>query len=145
MGISVNKWSDVKCSDVEWTEVIYVKWFCFELKWSEVKWITVTFLGTKVPCTLQEPFTEGTWLPCDYFICLYLVLLLFCFVMCGWVYVGVFWQLCGCFGDVDLYLLCCVLFVLCFLLFLLCIFILICFISTRVRTKVTEWKISCSK
>ena len=30
--LSVNKWSDVKCSDVEWTEVIYVKGFCFEVK-----------------------------------------------------------------------------------------------------------------
>jgi hypothetical protein len=24
-GLIVNKWSDVKCSDVEWTEVIYLK------------------------------------------------------------------------------------------------------------------------
>jgi hypothetical protein len=43
---------DVKCSDVEWTGVIYVKWFCFEVKWSEVsygevledKYIRVTVL-----------------------------------------------------------------------------------------------------
>jgi hypothetical protein len=48
---------------VEWTDVIYVKWFCFE-----VKWVTVKFLGTKVPCTLGWPYTEGTWLYCDYFI-----------------------------------------------------------------------------
>ena len=67
-GLSVNRWSDVKCSDVEWTDVIYVKWFCFEVKWSEVKWsevkwsevkwsevkwVTVKFLGIKVPCTLR--------------------------------------------------------------------------------------------
>jgi hypothetical protein len=37
----------VKCSDVEWTDVIYVKWFCFEVKWSEVssemKWSEVSY------------------------------------------------------------------------------------------------------
>jgi hypothetical protein len=31
--LSVNKWSDVKCGDVEWTDVIYVKWHCFEVRW----------------------------------------------------------------------------------------------------------------
>ena len=36
-GLCVNKWSDVKCSDVGWTDVIYVKWFYFEVKWSGVK------------------------------------------------------------------------------------------------------------
>jgi hypothetical protein len=49
--LSVSKWSDVKCSDVEWTDKIYVKWFCFE-----VKWVMVKFLWTKVPCTLQWLF-----------------------------------------------------------------------------------------
>jgi hypothetical protein len=36
--LSVNKWSDVKCSDVEWTGVIYVKLNLLvnEVKWSEV-------------------------------------------------------------------------------------------------------------
>jgi len=33
-----NKGGDVKCSDVEWTDVINVKWFCFEVKWNEVQW-----------------------------------------------------------------------------------------------------------
>jgi hypothetical protein len=37
----------------EWTTVIYVKW-------NEVKWVTLKFLGTKVPCTLGWPYTEGT-------------------------------------------------------------------------------------
>ena len=32
---------------------------------------------TKVPCTLGWPYTEGTWLYCDYFIRVYLVLWLF--------------------------------------------------------------------
>ena len=81
----------MKCSDVERTDMIYVKFFCFEVKWSEVKWVTVKFLGTKVPRTLGWPYTEGTWLYCDYFIwcvsCTVVVLTctvvtLYCFVMC---------------------------------------------------------------
>ena len=35
---------DVKCSDVEWTDVIYVKWFCFEVQWSEVKCSEVSYV-----------------------------------------------------------------------------------------------------
>jgi len=31
----------VNCSDVEWSDVIYVKWFCFEVQWSEVMWSVV--------------------------------------------------------------------------------------------------------
>jgi len=42
-GIRVNKWSDVNWSDL--CEVI--------LFWSEVKWVTVKFLGIKVPCTVH--------------------------------------------------------------------------------------------
>ena len=63
--------------------------------------ITVKFLGTEVPYTLGWPYTEGNWLYCDYFIwCISCtVVVLTCFVMCGWVYVGLFWQLCGCFGN----------------------------------------------
>ena len=51
------------------------------LFWSEVKLVTVKFLGTKVPCTLVW-HTEGTWLYCDYFIWAYLVLWLFELVLC---------------------------------------------------------------
>jgi hypothetical protein len=39
------------------------------------------------------------------------VVVLTCFLMCGWVYVGVFWQLYGCFGNMCT---CFLLFVLCF-------------------------------
>jgi len=59
---------DVKCSDVKWRDVIYIKWFYFGFQWSSVKWVTVNFLWTKVPCTLVWPYAEGTWLYCDYFI-----------------------------------------------------------------------------
>jgi hypothetical protein len=40
-GLNVNKWSDVKCNDVEWNDMIYVKWFCFEVKWVG-KWSEVS-------------------------------------------------------------------------------------------------------
>ena len=80
--------------NVKWTYVIYVKWFCFEVK----------FLWTKVPCTLGWPYTEGAWLYCNYFTCCVScnVVVLTCFVMCG------------CFGNVYLYLLYFLLFVTCF-------------------------------
>ena len=82
--------------------------------------------GTKVPCILGWPYTEDTWLYCDYFIwCVSCtVVVLTCFVICGWVYVGVFWQSCGCFGNTyNLYrVFYCLYFV--FVLFRLCIFIL---------------------
>ena len=43
--LSVNKWSDVKCSDVEWTNVIYLMWSDFVLKLSEVSYVEL--LGDK--------------------------------------------------------------------------------------------------
>ena len=57
-------------------------------------------LGIKVPCTLGRPYTEGTSFYCDYFIwCVFCivfaltctVVVLTCFVMCGCVYLWVFW------------------------------------------------------
>jgi hypothetical protein len=131
-GLSVNKWSDVKCSDVEWTDVIYVKWMFF-LNLSKVKWVTVKYLETKVPCTSKRPYTEGTWLYCDYFIwCVSCtVAVLTCFVMfeccnvwvCVCVGVFVIWE--NCIYCV-LYCLYCI-----FVLYLLCIFILICTTATE--------------
>jgi hypothetical protein len=55
-----------KCG-VMWSELVWFMWidFCFML--SEVKWVTVKFLGTTVACTLGWPYTEGTWLYCDFF------------------------------------------------------------------------------
>jgi hypothetical protein len=77
LNINVAIWFDIPSSD-------------FVLKWSEVKWVTVKFLWTKVPCTLGWPYSEGTWLYCDYFIwCVSCaVVVLTGFVMCGCVYVG---------------------------------------------------------
>ena len=33
-----------KWNDVEWTDVIYMKWFCFEKKWSDVEWTDVIYV-----------------------------------------------------------------------------------------------------
>jgi hypothetical protein len=145
-GLSVNKWSDVKCSsDMGWSGVINVKWLCFE-----VKWVTVKFLGTKVPCTLGWPYTEGTWLYWDNFIwCVSCTVVVFnCFVMCGCVYV---WVFLNCVGVLVIRVMCtCIygvflMFVLCFWTVSLYIFILFCFVCTCVRTTATEWQLSWSK
>ena len=71
--------------------LLYFIFRCFEVKWSDVKWVTLKFLGAKVSWALGWPYTEGTWLHCNYFIwCVcYAVVVLTCFVMCGCVYVWV--------------------------------------------------------
>jgi len=84
----------------------------------EVKWVTVKFLGTKAPCTLGWPYTEGTWLYCDYFIwCAYcIVVVLTCFVMCG------------CFGNMcilfTVFCIVCTVFLYCFVYVYLFLFVL---------------------
>ena len=73
-GLSVNKWSDEKCSDVEWTDVIYVKWFCFEVQWSEVSHVEV--LGDKstmhVRVTLYWGYLIVLWLSFGVYLVLWL-------------------------------------------------------------------------
>jgi len=97
--------------------MIYVKWFCFEV--SELRW----------------PYTEGTWLYCDYFI--------WC-VSCSVVVVTCF-VTCGCFGNMCTCIYCLLYCLYCvFVLFHVCIFILICFVCTSVRTTATEWKLNCT-
>jgi hypothetical protein len=109
--------SDVKCSDVEWTDVIFVN-----LNLSEVKWFKVKFLGIKLPCTLGWIILRVL----NYIvtICFGYILKCGCFnLSCGcvnllcnvWVCVCVGFLMCVSFGNVYLYLLCCVLFVLWFL------------------------------
>ena len=90
---------------------------------SSVKWVTLKFLGIKVPRTIGWPYTEGTWLYCDCFICCVscTVVVLTCIVICGCVYMWVFSQLCGCFGNMCT----CIYYV--FVLFRLCIFSHICY------------------
>ena len=101
-------------SEVKWSEV----------KWSAKKWVTVKSLGTKVPCTLGWPYTECTWMYCDYFIwCVTCtVVILTCFVMCGW-----FGTMCICIYSV-LYCWYCV-----FVLFRLCTFTLFCWVTTQLQ------------
>ena len=141
-GLNVNKWSDVKCSVVMWSELTWFMWSDFILKWSEVKWVTVKLLGMKVPCTLGWSYTEGTWLYCDYFILEYLVL---CFLLTCTVVVLTRFVMCGCFGNVYTCIYCVLYCLYCvFVMFRLCIFILFCFAFTSVRTTATQWKLNCS-
>jgi hypothetical protein len=94
-GLSVNKWCDVKCSDVEWTGLIYVKLFYFDMKLYELLWI----FGTIVLCTLGWHYTEGTWFYCAYFIwCVSCAVfaVTYC-VMCVCVCVCGGFIMCGCF------------------------------------------------
>jgi hypothetical protein len=117
-----------------WSEVIL---FWSEVKWSEVKCVTLKFLRDKLPCTLGWPYTEGTWFYCDYFIwCVSCtVVVLTCFVICGVCMCGfcsvlvcvcmgfvtcgcVGFVMCGCFGNMCTCIYCV------FVLLHLCIFIL---------------------
>jgi len=117
-------------------KIIRVKWFYFEVK----------FLVINLPCTLEWPYTEGTWLYCDCFIWVYCtvflltcsVVVLTCFVMCGCLCVCVGLVMWWCF--VNMYIcICCVSYCLycgfyCF----------ICFVCTSVRTTATEWQLNYS-
>jgi hypothetical protein len=78
------RWSEVKWSEVKWSEV---KWS--EVKWSEVKWVTVN-PGDKSAMYIRVTLYWG-YLYCDYFIwCVtFTVAVLTCFVVCGCVYVWV--------------------------------------------------------
>ena len=134
--LSVNK-----CSDVEWSGVIYVKWFYLEVEWSAVM---VKFLGTKVPYTVGWPYAEGTWSYCD---CFYLVCILYwgCFnLFCNvWICVCVGFVLCWCFGN-----MCTCIY--CVLYCLYCVFLLfplwkLFLFVTSVSTTATEWKLNCRK
>jgi len=78
-----SKWSDVQCSDVEWTELIYVKWS--EVSYGEVP-------GEKMSCTLGWPYIEGTWFYCAYFI--WVTLYYGCFNL----FCNVWFCVCGCFA-----------------------------------------------
>ena len=83
----------MKCSDVWWTDLIHVKWFDSIVTWSEV--VTVKFLRIKVLCTLGWTYTEGTRLfgPISLgvssivFVLICTVVVLFCFIMWGCLYV----------------------------------------------------------
>jgi hypothetical protein len=90
----VHKWSDMKCSDVEWTDVIYVKLFYFEVKWATVN------LGDKSTMYIRVTLYRGyliVLLPFHLVCTLYCV----CFnLLCNvWVWVCVGFVMCGCFVN----------------------------------------------
>jgi hypothetical protein len=125
----LNKWSDVKCSDVEWTggdlcEVI--------LYWSKVKWATVNHGDKSTMYIRVTLYSIVLWL-------FHLVCILYC---------GYFHWLCNVCVCVCVLVICVVVFsafcmvcTLFFVLFRLCIFILIWFVCTGVRTTATEWQL----
>ena len=115
-----------ECKSVKWCGVNW-RDLCvsdFVLKWSEVKCVTVKFLGTKVPCTLGWPYTEGTWLYVLWLLHVVCILCCGCFnLFCNVrVYVCVGFVMYGCFGNICT-CICCVLYCLycVFVLFRLCI------------------------
>jgi hypothetical protein len=63
LSVLVHKWSGVKRSDVEWTDVIFVKWFCIEIMWGEVRYSEV----------LEDKYIKVT--------ALYVVARMFCYVV----------------------------------------------------------------
>ena len=109
-----------------WSEMMWYMWSDSVVKWGEVKWVTLKFLGTKVPCTLEWPYTEGSWLYCDNFIwCVSCtVVVLTCLVIWG---VCVGFVMCECFGNICTCIYCV------FVLFHLCIFILCTLLFNFVR------------
>jgi hypothetical protein len=123
-----------------WSELTWFMWSDFVLTWSELRrnswgqssgYVRMTLHWGVLDCIVTISF--GT------------VVVWTCFLVCGLVYKGVFWQLCGCFGNMGTriyWVLCC--FYCFFVLFRLCIFILTCFVSNRVRTTFTEWKLNYS-
>ena len=141
-GLSVNKWIDVKCSDVVWIDVIYVKWLCFEVKWSEVSYIEV--LGDKsrmhIIVTLYWGYLIVLWL-------FYLVCILYCGCFnwfCNvWACVIVGFEMYGsfdnCVGVLATWVLVSTVVSYCFVYVYLFLFV------TSVRTAATEWKLNCSK
>ena len=123
------------CIVVIWRNLCEVILFWSEVKWSEVKWVTVKFLGIKVPCTLGWPYTEGTWLYCDYF---EYVLYCICFnLYCG---------CCNLFCNVWVFGNTCVLVFTVFCIVCTVFFVLfrLCFVCTSVRTTATERQLNGS-
>jgi len=128
-----------------WTNVIYEKCFCFEVKRSDVSYSEV--LGVKstmyIRVTLYWRYLIVLWL--FHWVC---ILYCGCFnLFCNeLVCVCVGFVTCGCFGNMCPCIYCILHCLYCvFVLFHLCIFILICFICTSVRTTTIVWKLNCSK
>ena len=95
-GLKVNK-----CSDVEWTDMIYVKWFYFGVKWIEMSYVEV--LGDKSTMYIKATFYWGYLIVLWLF---YLVSILYCVCfnlfcnVCVWRYMYGFCNIwvCTCMG-----------------------------------------------
>ena len=87
MGMSEK--SEVNYSDVEWTDVIYVKWYCFEVKWREVRYDEV--LGDKITLHIMVTLYWVYLIVFFYLIlCVYCnLVVLICLVIYGYVYVWI--------------------------------------------------------
>jgi hypothetical protein len=128
---------------VEWSDVIYVKWLCFEFKRNEVKWSYGEVLRDKsamhIRVTLHWRYLTVLWL-------FYLVCILYCgyfnlycgcfnwfcnvlmcayvdFVTCGFVHMC--FEMCGCFSNMYTCIYCVLYCLYCvFVLFFSSIFVL---------------------
>jgi hypothetical protein len=84
-------WLQAQCSAVPWCRVNWRDWWEVEYRWSGVRWVKVKFLRINVPFTLGRTYTEDTRLYCDFHLCISwtvvvvacTVVVLTCFVMCG--------------------------------------------------------------
>jgi hypothetical protein len=124
------------------SELTWFMWSDFVLKWSEVRdGEVLEDKGTMyIRVTVYWGYLIVLWLFIWCLSCTMAVLT--CYVMCG-----CFGNTCTCIYYVYLHLLCFVLFVPCFCIvsFMYKLFILICSVSTSVRTTGSEWKLNWSK
>jgi hypothetical protein len=91
-------------SDMVSCERTWFMWSDFILRFSEVKWSEVSYgevRGAKSTMYIRVNLYWGSlivlWLL--HLLCICTVVVLTGFVMCVWLYVGVFRQFCGCFGN----------------------------------------------
>jgi len=136
---SVNKWSDVKCSELTWC-----MWSDFVLMWSEVelRWVLGDKSAMHIRVTLHWGYMIILWL--FHLVCIFYCgcFNLFCNVWV-WVYVG--FIMCGCFGNMctSIYYVLYNSYYVFGIVSFMYIFSYL-FVSTSVRTTATEWQLNCS-
>ena len=134
--MGVNKWRDVKRSDVGRTDVMYVKWFCFEVKWSEVSYGEVP--GDK--STMYIRVTQY-W---EYLIVLWLFHLV-CILNCSCFNLFCNVWVCACVGVLVICVLVFTVFCIVCTVFLYCfVYVYLFLFVTSVRTTDTEWQLNCN-
>ena len=130
-------------SVVTWSELMWFMWSGFILKWSEMSY--GVGLGDKSAVYIRMSLYWGylivLWLfhvgiSCTAFVLTCFVVCM-CVCMCGLCNLWVFWQLCGCLGNMCTCIYCVCLY--CFIYVYLFLFV------SSLRTIVTEWKFNCSK